>query len=352
MSAPTLLLYGANGYSGRLILAEALARGLRPILAGRSGDAICALAAAHGLEARVVGVDDPAALRRALDGVRAVLHCAGPFSHTAAPMVAACLDAGAHYLDITGEIAVFESVAAKDAEARERGIVLLPGVGFDVVPSDCLAAHLKEQLPGAIALTLAFSGGTGLSHGTATTMIENVGAGGAIRRAGRITSVPAGWKTRRIAFADRERFCVTIPWGDVSTAWHSTGIPDIVVYTATSPGTVRALRLTRLFSGLLATGPVQRFLKRRVRARPAGPSDAQRARARSQLWGEVRDATGATARARLSAPDGYTLTAMSAVRAVERVMAGGIPVGFQTPSKAFGSRFILDLPFTSREDFA
>lgn len=352
MSAPTLLLYGANGYSGRLILAEALSRGLRPVLAGRSGAQICALAAEHGLEARVVGVDDPAALGRALSGVKAVLHCAGPFAHTAAPMVAACLEAGAHYLDITGEISVFESLAAKDEEARAAGIVLLPGVGFDVVPSDCLAAHLKERLPGAVELTLAFSGGTGLSHGTATTMIENIGAGGAVRRGGRIISVPAGWRTRRIAFADRERFCVTIPWGDVSTAWHSTRIPDIMVYTATSRGAVRALRLTRLLGGLLATRPVQRFLKSRLRGRPAGPSDAQRERARSQLWGEVRDAAGATARARISAPDGYTLTAMSAVRAAERVLAGGIPAGFQTPSKAFGSRFILNLPFTSREDLA
>lgn len=350
MSTRSVLLYGANGYSGRLILAEAIARGLKPIVAGRSADAVRALAAEHGLEARVTGVDDPAALRHALEGVKVVLHCAGPFAHTAMPMAAACLDARAHYLDITGEIEVFEQLAAMDAKAQERGVSLLPGVGFDVVPSDCLAAYLKSKLPGATELTLAFYGGTGLSHGTATTMVENIGAGGAVRRGGRITRVPAAWRTRRIAFADRERLCVTIPWGDISTAWHSTRIPDITVFTASSPGAIRSLRLTRLLGGLLATRPAQGLLKRMLRGQPSGPSPEQRARARSQLWGEVKDAEGGSARAWLTAPDGYTLTALTAVRATERVLAGGIPVGFQTPSRAFGERFILDIPFTSRED--
>jgi len=352
VSARSWLLYGANGYSGRLILAEAIARGERPIVAGRNGDAVRALAEEHGLEARVTGVDDPTGLARALHGVRAVLHCAGPFRHTAAPMVAACLEAGAHYLDITGEIEVFERLATMGAVAEARGVTLLPGVGFDVVPTDCLAAHLKSRLPTATELTLAFSGGTGLSHGTALTMIENISGGGAVRRGGRITRVPAAWRTRRIPFVDRERLAVTIPWGDISTAWHSTGIPDITVYTASSARAIRMLKLVRVAGGLLASRPAQALLKRMVRNRPAGPSDAQRARAKSQVWGEVRDATGATARARLTAPDGYTLTALAAVRAVQRVMAGGVATGFQTPSRAFGARFILDIPFTSREDLA
>ncbi|MDH5235453.1 MAG: saccharopine dehydrogenase NADP-binding domain-containing protein [Gemmatimonadota bacterium] len=347
-----LLIYGANGYSGRLILAEALARGLRPILAGRSAEPVLALARQHGLEGRIAAVDDPDVVGRALDGVRAVLHCAGPFAHTSAPMVAACLGRGVHYMDITGEIAVFERLAAMDVAAKAAGVTLLPGVGFDVVPSDCLAAHLAKRLPAAVELTLAFSGGTGLSHGTATTMVENIGAGGVVRRGGRITPVPAAWRTRTIPFADRERLCVTIPWGDIATAWHSTGIPDITVYMATSPGTIRFLRLTRMIGGLLATRPAQSLLKRTIRARPAGPSAERRARARSQLWGEVRDAAGNTAQSRLTAPDGYTLTAMAAVRAAERVLAGGVATGFQTPSRAFGARFVLDIPFTSREDLA
>lgn len=350
MADASLLIYGANGYSGRLILAEALARGHRPVIAGRSEGAVRALAAEHGLEARIADLADAAALQEALRGVRVVLHCAGPFAHTSDAMVAACLEAGAHYLDITGEIAVFERVAARDAPARERGITLLPGVGFDVVPTDCLALHLKERLPSATTLTLAIVGGTAPSRGTAMTMAENAGAGGAVRRGGRITRVPAAWRTRRIPFADRQRLCVTIPWGDIATAWRSTAIPDITVFAATSARGVRLLRLTRLVGPLLATRPMQRLLKRSVRRRPAGPSAERRATASSQFWGEVTDGAGRSARARMSGPDGYTLTARTAVRAAERVLAGGVATGFQTPATAFGARFILETPGTRLED--
>ncbi|MBX9928343.1 MAG: saccharopine dehydrogenase NADP-binding domain-containing protein, partial [Gemmatimonadaceae bacterium] len=281
-----LLIYGANGYTGRLIVEEALRRGVRPILSGRSA-AVRAIADALGLEYRLASLDNPTALDRALAGVGAVIHAAGPFSRTSEPMVDACMRARVPYLDITGEITVFERCAARDAEARQAGVMLLPGAGFDVVPSDCLAAHLARRLPGATALTLAFHGGSSVSHGTATTMAENIGRGGAVRRRGAITPVPAAWRTRSVTFADKPRLTVTIPWGDISTAFHSTGIPDITVYTAAPQSSVRAMRLTRYFGWLLATPPAQWMLKRAIDARPAGPDEHHRARARAQLWGEV-----------------------------------------------------------------
>lgn len=353
----SLLIYGVTGYTGRLILTECLAKGLRPVLSGRDANGVGALASAHGLEARPASLNDATALDRAMQGVTTVLHCAGPFSITAAPMIEACLRRRAHYLDITGEISVFEQLAALNARAASAGITVIPGVGFDVVPSDCLAAHLKRRLPSATALTLAFTAGTGLSHGTALTMAMNAGAGGAVRRSGRIKRVPAGWLTRRIDFGEtrsdgsrRERFCVTIPWGDVSTAWHSTGIPDITVYAGATPASARALRFSRFIAPLLSTRPMQAMMKRAIDRRPAGPSDAQRERAVSRLWGEATDAAGAVVRSRLIAPDGYTLTAMTAVAAAKRLLDGGIATGFQTPSRAFGADFILEFPRVTRED--
>src|SRR6516164_10180234 len=154
----SLLLYGANGYTGRLIAREAVVRGLHPVLAGRNAAAVSELARQLGLEHRVFALDDAAATRAGLAGMTAVLHCAGPFARTAGPMADACLEAGVHYLDITGEISVFEMLAARDTEAMAAGIMLLPGAGFDVVPSDCLAAHLHRRLPTAKRLTLAFQG--------------------------------------------------------------------------------------------------------------------------------------------------------------------------------------------------
>src|SRR3954451_12448817 len=131
------IIYGANGYTGELIAREAVRRGHRPILGGRNASTIDALARELGCESRLFGLDDSGGVAAALQNVALVLHCAAPFVLTSAPMVDACLRAGAHYLDITGEISVFEAIVRRDAEAKARGVTLLPGVGFDVVPTDC-----------------------------------------------------------------------------------------------------------------------------------------------------------------------------------------------------------------------
>ncbi|MBM3906610.1 MAG: saccharopine dehydrogenase NADP-binding domain-containing protein [Gemmatimonadetes bacterium] len=345
-----LVVYGATGYTGQLVVEECLALGLRPVLSGRNGAAVAALAARHGLELRVAPLDDPATLDAVLRGATVVLHCAGPFSRTARPMAEACLRLGVHYLDITGEIAVFEALAARDAQARSVGVMLLPGVGFDVVPSDCLAAHLSRRLPGATSLVLAFHGGGGLSRGTATTMAENAGGPGAVRRDGRIVAVPPGWKSRRVEFGDRARETVTIPWGDVSTAFHSTGIPNIEVYVALSRSAIRSLRWSRFVAPLLRTGFVRRRLVASIARRPAGPSADARVRSHAALWGEARDASGRSVSARLTTPDGYTHTAQAAARIAQRVLAGGAKAGFQTPSRLLGADFILELPGCVRTD--
>ncbi|HEV8411026.1 MAG TPA: saccharopine dehydrogenase NADP-binding domain-containing protein [Gemmatimonadaceae bacterium] len=347
-----LLIYGANGYNGRLIVERAVSRGLRPIVSGRNAAEIESLAAQHGLQSRVASLDDAASLDTALSGCSVVIHSAGPFSRTSKPMVDACIRNRAHYLDITGEISVFETLAsgARSAEAKAAGVMLLPGSGFDVVPSDCLAAHLHRRLPTATWLTLAFSAGTGLSRGTATTMLENIERGGAIRRKGKISRVPAAWRRRDIDFGDRTRRVVTLPWGDVSTAFHSTGIPNIEVYTAANESAVRAMIASRYIGWLLATEPAQHFLKDRIKAGAAGPTAAQRSSAVARLWGEAWDDDGRRVVARLRTPDGYTLTALTTVAAAEKVFAGGAKPGFQTPSRAFGADFILEIEGTERED--
>lgn len=345
-----LLLYGPTGYTGRLVLAETLARGLRPVLSGRDAIAVRSLAEEHGLSARPAQLNDAGALDAALTGVGAVLHCAGPFSNTSRPMADACLRNRVHYLDITGEISVFESLALRSLEAERKGVMLLPGVGFDVVPTDCLAAHLHERLPSATWLTLAFHGGTGLSRGSATTMVENIGRGGAIRRSGKITRVPAGWKQRDVDFGDRIRRTVTIPWGDISTAFHSTGIPNIEVYSSAPPSALRGLVLARYFGRVLATAPAQAFLKGRIRSRAPGPSVREREIAAARLWGEAWDDDGQRVQARLRTPDGYTLTASTAAAAAAAVLAGGATPGFQTPSRAFGTEFILKVTGAVWED--
>ena len=347
--AADFLLYGSYGYTGRLIAERARELGLTPLLAGRDAGALAAQAAETGAPHRAFALDDTAALDAALRETKTVLHAAGPFSRTARPMVEACLRTGAHYLDITGEIGVFEMVAALDGRAREAGVMLLPGAGFDVVPSDCLAAHLKRRLPTATSLTLAFQAIGGASRGTLTTMAENAGEGGAVRRGGRIVRVPAAWHSMAVDFGRGPVTVTTIPWGDVSTAFHSTGIPDIAVYTRVPAKQVRILRATRRLGWLMGSAPVQGMMKRAIRKGPPGPTPEQRERGASLLWGMAEDADGRVV-TRLRTPEGYTLTARTAVEAVRRVLAGEAPAGFQTPSRAYGPDWITTFDGVERED--
>jgi short subunit dehydrogenase-like uncharacterized protein len=350
MSEPWMI-YGANGYTGELAARHAAAHGLRPVLAGRNAAAVGALALELGLDSRAFSLDDPGdpeGARRGIDGMAAVLHCAGPFVHTSQPMVEACLAAGAHYLDITGEIAVFEPILGRRGDdARRAGVALLPGVGFDVVPSDCLAARLAAALPDATELVLAFASDRGgVSRGTLKTMIESLPATGAVRRNGKIVPVPIAFDSREIDFGGRlgTRWTMTIPWGDVSTAFHSTGIPNIRVYTGTPASAIRRAKLVAPFVPLAGLKPVKHFLQRRVERRVTGPSAEVRATARVYLWGEVRNAAGAAVSARLETPEAYQFTAVSAVECARRAAAGQVQPGAWTPSKAFGAGYVTELP--------
>jgi short subunit dehydrogenase-like uncharacterized protein len=331
----SFLIYGAYGYTGELIAREAVRRGHRPILAGRHSERLEPLAHELECEFRVFPVDRPD-----LDGVSLVLHCAGPFVHTAMPMVRACLAAKAHYLDITGELSVFEQIFALDDEAKRAGVTLLPGVGFDVVPTDCLAAMLAERLPDAVDLTLAFysRGGT-LSRGTLKTMMESIHEGGAIRRDGKIVRVPLAFDVLEVPFTCGKRMAMTIPWGDIATAYRTTGIPNIRVYNASSPRAIARVKRMARFLKILRFAPLRRLLQRYADRR-TGPSEAVRTAARTHLWGRVAAADGREVTMTMDTPEGYAFTVLSAVAAVERVMGGGVVAGSLTPALAFGSGFV------------
>lgn len=344
----TFLIYGANGYTGELITRYAAERGMHPLLAGRNRAAIENLGKKYGLEYRVFSLDEAEKLNSALCEVDMVLHCAGPFSVTSRPMVEACLRNRKHYADITGEISVFEACAALDQRAKAAGIMIMPGVGFDVVPSDCLARHLKDRLPSATKLELAFYGIGRISHGTRATMTMNIGQGGAIRREGTITRVPAAWRTREIDFGEVKKTGVTIPWGDVSTAYYSTGIPNIEVYTVVPKSAVKAMKLSRYLGWLLAAGPVQKYLQGKIP--PGGPSDEERAKGKTLLWGRACDDSGNCVESRMSGPDGYTITAEGALIIVDKILSGSYIPGYQTPAKAYGANLALEIEGSFRKD--
>ncbi|MBN8629150.1 MAG: saccharopine dehydrogenase NADP-binding domain-containing protein [Planctomycetes bacterium] len=337
------LLYGATGYTGRLIAREAVKRGLRPILTGRDRKTVGKLADELGCESRVFALNAPASVAANLHDVQAVLNCAGPFARTAPTMIAACIQAKVSYLDITGEIEVIEYAAAQNDAARAAGVVVMPAVGFDVVPTDCLAATLAAAMPGATHLTLAFTGSE-TSPGTAKTILAGLPEGGRARVAGRIEKVPVAWKKRTIPFSTGPREATSIPWGDVASAYYTTGIPNIDVLMAVDEVSANQMRKLRKLAPLLKLSVLRSVADWLVDRLVKGPTDDDMAKQRTHLWGETRDAAGRTASATLDTPNGYRLTSYTAVAAVERLLKGGVEPGFQTPARAFGKEFILTMP--------
>lgn len=347
----TFLIYGSYGYSGQLITNLAVQRGLKPVLAGRDEKKLRAQAEALNLEYRAFSLDDTPALYSALRDVEGVLHCAGPFVHTFRQMAEACLVTRRHYLDISGEIPGFEALARLDDDAKRADIMLLPGAGFDVVPTDCLAMHLKKRLLSATHLRLYIRGVRGgVSRGTARSAIENMHRGGMIRKDKELVQVPPAWQVREVDFGRGPVKTVSIGWGDVSTAYHSTGIPNVQTYMAFPPVAIRALRALRVIGPLLYTRPARGLLKQALRLARSGPTEEQRRNGFSLIVGEARNDAGGSVSSRLKTPEGYSLTALATVEIMRRILAGDLKPGFQTPSLVYGPDFILGFEGVERVD--
>lgn len=359
------LLYGSYGYTGQLIVDLAMKNGLRPILAGRAEKQLRAQAQKYDLDYRAFSLDETAKLDSALLEVDAVLHCAGPFVHTFRQMAEACLRTKRHYVDISGEIPGFEALAAMDAQAKQAGIMLMPGGGFDVVPSDCLAAYVKRRLPSATHLRLYIRGvGAGVSRGTAKSAIENMHRQGTIRRDGKLVQVRPAWSVRRQDFGRGPVDVVSVGWGDVSTAYYSTGIPNIETYFAFPKTYINFLKAMRLLGPLMYNRPVKKFLKFAVNTfTPSGPTDERRKSGSTIMIGEATDQHGGRAVSKLITPEAYNCTALTTVEIMKRILnndpstlpavAGqGLKIGFQTPSSVYGADFILQFDGVKREDLS
>lgn len=345
------LLYGANGYTGELIARFAAEYNLQPILAGRREEPLKALATRLQLSYKVFNLDDTQALEAALQQVKVVIHCAGPFDHTALQMANACIKTRTSYLDINGDMDVFEMLYSLNAAAIEAEIMIMSGAGFDVVPTDCLALYLKKLLQGATSLQLAFATpGGGLSHGTATTTAAKLGEPGRVRKEGKLTQVPIGHKGMTINFGSNKRlFVMSLPWGDVYTAHLSTGIPDIESYTSVPYLLYLILKFQFLFNWLLKRAFIRKLVQKKINNSPLGLSDVKREQATSLAWGKVKDKAGNTRTARLSGPDAYTLTAYTTLLIARKIVDGNLKTGYQTPASAYGEDLIMEIKGVKRE---
>lgn len=347
-----ILIYGAYGYTGRLVTQEAKKQSIPIHLAGRNGDALKALSKQTGFDNTIISLHDQKGLESLLEKYDTVIHCAGPFSETALPMVRACIISKTNYLDITGEISVFEKIMEFNKEAQEAGIALIPGIGFDVVPTDCLAGHLKERMPDAEYLEMAFVGDkTGMSRGTAVTMAKNVSQGGYIRKDGKLKNVPLAYKVKQIEFPHRKQLCMTIPWGDLMTSYHQTKIPNIEVYSGASPNIISKIKRYRFLKFLLGITWIQKLVRKKIENSVTGPSEEDLVNGSTYIVGKVTNKRGQTKISNLTTPEAYRLTALTAIKSAVELMGGNYrKVGYLTPAQAFGKDFILSFDNVIRTD--
>jgi short subunit dehydrogenase-like uncharacterized protein len=333
-----------------LIAREAKKQGAVPVLAGRNAAKIAQLARDLSLHSKVFSLCAPTDVAAALAGVGLVLNCAGPFSKTADALMQACLAAKVHYLDITGEIDVLEDAHRFDTDAKTAGVVLCPGVGFDVTPTDCIALMLKTALPVAEDLALGFESNHRMSAGTAKTLVEALGKSGKIRRSGRIVDLPIGRGCREVDFGRGPRRAMPIPWGDVASAYYTTGIPNITVFTPISSPLLAIARMINAFGFIVQSPRLQAWLVEKIEKTVKGPDAAARDASRTWVWGEAKDPSGRRQEIRISSLNGYSLTVFSSLAIVERLIANGFPPGYWTPAAIMGKDFILSLPGTSKLD--
>lgn len=340
----TWMIYGANGYTGELIAREAVRRGLSPVLAGRSRAKIEVLAKELNLQFCAFDLNDLTQAVESIKGHRLVMHCAGPFSATSKPMIEACLHAGAHYLDITGEIGVFEQTHSFHTQAEHAGVVLCSGVGFDVIPTDCVAAALKQALPDATHLTLGFDSASGMSPGTAKTSTEGMAEGGKVRKDGKIVTVPLAHNVRQIDFGNGKKSAMSIPWGDVSTAFHTTGIPNIEVFIPAPSGVILGAKFANLIRPLLRWKMLQKMMKALIGSTVTGPDEALRDKQPTFVWGEAKNATGEIRTARVQTVNVYSLTITGALAVIDYLMKHQPDGGAYTPAKLIGADLVTQLP--------
>jgi len=348
MTAKTLL-YGATGYAGGLIAQSAKHHGLEFILGGRTEPSLAASAQQLGFDYRVFSLDNPQAMDHALEGVAVLLNCAGPFSRSANPLVDGCLRTQTHYADIAGEVPEFEALVNRNAEAKGAGIMLLPGVGFGVVPTDCLAAYLKSKLPTAKKLTLVYETQGGVSRGTANVVLPNLHQTGVVRENGFLIPARPAQKTMTIDLGAGSVKAVMNPWrADIVTAFYSTGISTIEVYTV-FPKPVRILmQKSNYLAGIYGSSLFQKGIARLIKTLPEGPTEAERAQGKTRVLGIVEDETGNKVTAILEGPEAYDCTALTAVTTIKHILNQEIQPGFQTPASAYGADLILEVPGVQR----
>jgi short subunit dehydrogenase-like uncharacterized protein len=346
-----VLIYGAYGFTGKGISRLASEYNITPVLSGRNGSKLAPLAEELGYDSIVLSLENNHDnLVKVLERFELVMHIAGPYTYTSKPMIDAAIEAGTHYVDITGENHVIQEQLDRHDEFLAANIMVMPSVGYDVVPTDCLNLYVAQQVPNATEINLVMNGnyqaaeGAAASRGTIKSALEMLSRPLLMRQNGEMVLVDQPkMKTREVD--GKIQTLVQIPWADMMTSWVSTGIPTIEIYQIAEgelPSWILKLAQYRWGKNLLVW-MIDEFM-------PEGPPPSAQAQRQTQLVTTVTNAAGETASAEMITPEAYFLTFHSALNVAQRIINGQWDPGFQTPAKVYGPDLALEVPGVTRRD--
>ncbi|KAK7962916.1 uncharacterized protein PG986_003741 [Apiospora aurea] len=335
-----IMIYGATGYTARLATDHAQALALPLILAGRTRATLSRLAASlDDAPYRVFDLDDHCTVVSALQeaDTKVLLNCAGPFASTAAPLIAACIEAGGvHYLDISAELATYQLAADRSDDAAAAGVMLLPGCGGSVAMLGCLAGHVLRRIESPTRIDIALRVAGPMSRGSVVSAAQGSMAGAAAlqRRVGEL--VPWQKETGEEASSGQFDFdngegvgsCFPVTLPDLFAIWKSTGVDNIRTYVCIAASGDAGFPEENNDNNML----------------PEGPSAEEREASPYHAAVVATGPDGSLGRAVLHTVNGYTFTAMASVEAARRVLEGEFITGLQTPAMLFGNEFVETIP--------
>lgn len=336
---PSFLIYGANGQTGQLVVDALLARGLKPVLGGRNDARVKALAEARGLRHRIFDLDDRNGLDHGISGFRLVVNLAGPFVGTSTALAQGCLRVGAHYADISAELADFRSLQPLAERASDSGVMLLPGIGFGFLITECLALHAWQRHRAAVQMQVGIRySHHGQSRGSLKTLLENPALPGFRLEAGQLKSTAAFENQAEFDFGDGgRRRCASYPWrAEALAIAASTGLSTVETHIALPR---LAQWLTR-YPALAKNPRIRKLLLGSAR----GPSPKQLQQGRSWVVAQTVDENGRRQSSLLSGPDPYRCTADAVAWAAQQILAGRVQEGLATPAQLFGTEPLKALP--------
>lgn len=341
-------VFGATGYTGRLVVAELVRRGAKPLVAGRNESKLAALAQEHGgLPTMTADVTQPQSLGAVAARSRVLINCAGPFVDLGEPVVDAAIQAGSHYLDTTGEQPFVRAVQERDRAARERGVAVVPAHAFEIALADCGAALLSRGYRDIASLEVVYATRFRASQGTKRSALKVLGAEGRCFEGGDLVVEPPARHRRRLELPEGwgEVVAVSFPGAEIVTIPRHTRTRSVRVYLALPRiAGLMVPWVVPLVRGLART-PVSGLVQRALGSDTSGPAPEVRARARFLIFLEIRGVRAGQARVDkmiLTGRDPYGITACLAAAAALRMCEPGYDArGVLTPAQAFDPEAVL-----------